>query len=713
MLFVPSLRSAMMAVGSSLPITIGSTLILYGSVAPDRLSQGVFAACLGLVLIHLLTAGSKRPVIYAARFFEAATLAVMVHQVAAQLPEWGVAATTGARMATLGLIAAGAGIVVGVLWSARADRFARFIPWPVFAGFGCTIALAIFLKQPLALWQQIQALQSTWPVLGLWAIVFGACVALQRSRPDWPAGFLGLALGAILGLGLWGLGYRLPTLMDGWTLSPPIGWSDVALLWQGTANTPRILLAIAQNAAILGVLVFLNTVVVGTQLGHLDDRRDLSRQDHALQALGLFGAGLVGAAPMSGAPTASLAAGGRDRLDWRTMVAVAALVAAVYASQALLWLPLVVVLAVLAFDGWVLWDRPSGRSAWQWLRRQALPPHQREDLLLVTAVVLASLLANMVVGLVVGLLLGLLLHAYRNTRTPVRQVLTGDQTGSHCIRNKAEQAILGRYPKAIKVLELDANQFFASAEQLYTTVKSELTPDVRVMILDWTAVRHIDSSLAKVVEKLDKAAAHDRVLMLHAGTQLQDGSVHTLLTPFVEAIRLPSDLDHALEDAENLIIQGDRLYEASAFYVVPQASSLLRQLSAADQRLVLERMSEHRFSAGGAIITRGDPSDGLWLIREGTAHVCLTDPHGRRVRLAVFREGTMVGEIGFLDGAPRSATVEAATDVTALHLARSAFDDLAARRPDIAQHLIANMAIEMAGRFRLTTQRAANRMLSR
>lgn len=139
-----------------------------------------------------------------------------------------------------------------------------------------------------------------------------------------------------------------------------------------------------------------------------------------------------------------------------------------------------------------------------------MPLHTRENLLPVAAVVLASLLGNMVAGLVIGPLLGLLKHAYRNTQTPVRQALNGEQIGSHCVHNNAELAILGQHSRAIKALELDASQFFDSAEQICASVKSELTPGLRVTVLDWTAVHNIASSLAQVNRKLDGLASDDQ-----------------------------------------------------------------------------------------------------------------------------------------------------------------------------------------------------------
>ena len=48
-------------------------------------------------------------------------------------------------------------------------------------------------------------------------------------------------------------------------------------------------------------------------------------------------------------------------------------------------------LGVFLFDAWQMWDRPTWRNLIAFLRRQPLPVHAREDLLVIGAVMVASL----------------------------------------------------------------------------------------------------------------------------------------------------------------------------------------------------------------------------------------------------------------------------------------------------------------------------------
>jgi CRP-like cAMP-binding protein len=77
-----------------------------------------------------------------------------------------------------------------------------------------------------------------------------------------------------------------------------------------------------------------------------------------------------------------------------------------------------------------------------------------------------------------------------------------------------------------------------------------------------------------------------------------------------------------------------------------------------------------RFAAGTDIIVQGREAEGFYVIEDGTVEV-LVDGVLRREEGA----GEYFGEIALLRGGPRTATVRAATPVTALALARDDFLD--------------------------------------
>ena len=76
--------------------------------------------------------------------------------------------------------------------------------------------------------------------------------------------------------------------------------------------------------------------------------------------------------------------------------------------------------------------------------------------------------------------------------------------------------------------------------------------------------------------------------------------------------------------------------------------------------------------AGEVLYRQGDPTDCAWLVESG--QVELVSVHGRRTtRHGVLGAGELIGELGLLDGAPRSATATARTDSVLLAIEREQF----------------------------------------
>jgi CRP-like cAMP-binding protein len=75
-----------------------------------------------------------------------------------------------------------------------------------------------------------------------------------------------------------------------------------------------------------------------------------------------------------------------------------------------------------------------------------------------------------------------------------------------------------------------------------------------------------------------------------------------------------------------------------------------------------------RFAAGQVVVTEGEPSDHLYLVRAGRLRVLVRSPHGDELTLSVLGPGDTLGELSVLDQQPRSASVEALTDAHLLAL---------------------------------------------
>ena len=85
------------------------------------------------------------------------------------------------------------------------------------------------------------------------------------------------------------------------------------------------------------------------------------------------------------------------------------------------------------------------------------------------------------------------------------------------------------------------------------------------------------------------------------------------------------------------------------------------------------------FETGDTLFRQGDPSDFAVLIVAGSADV-LRHAGDDAIVLGQIHAGEFVGEMGVLDGQPRSATVRAASAVDAELIERQAFLDRVERK---------------------------------
>ena len=101
----------------------------------------------------------------------------------------------------------------------------------------------------------------------------------------------------------------------------------------------------------------------------------------------------------------------------------------------------------------------------------------------------------------------------------------------------------------------------------------------------------------------------------------------------------------------------------------------------------LEQLVEVPMAAGDIVIRQGDRADRFYVIESGTVVVTQTDAAGAARELRRMGPDEVFGELGLLSGAPRSATVTAATDGLLLALDAEAFLDLVGRRPAVRGRL--------------------------
>ncbi len=701
--------SALDSTAAAIPIALGGVAIVYANFPAAYLSYGVFATLLLLVLIHGVSATTGRPMAFSARLFEATALSAILHQFLTYMPAWGLATRPEILLALMCVVSAFAFIVCTILFLLGADKFTRFIPAPVYAGFSISVAILLFMSQSKTLWRMWEAGQGAAELISVCAAAIVANLAVRQWIPRLPASAIGVAAGALVALGWWLLKDSPVQMVMASNQALQLPWSvaDFGALIAAPAKTATMLPTLLYNGALLGLMVFINMTIANESISQLDDRI-ASRWQHATVALtGGLGAA-VGAVPVAGSQQVSMAGMRVASMSNRGTFLIAIACVVLLSTGVLYWIALAAVAGVMLCDAFFMADRAALAQANAWLRRQPLQSSQKEDLALITAVTVTAVVFNLVASVFVGLMFGLVLFAMRNARKPVRFEWTGEQLHSNCARSRAEIEVLMRQGEKIKVLELEAELFFGAVASLDRSLQASLE-NSHTVILDWSRVRNVDSSIALSLKRWQRAANALNIRTLHAGATLQKGNALQFLTHHLPNATTPPDLDRALEIAENSIISADTTVSAEATSMLQDAMAILKGLSHSQRSIIEANMQQRLYKSGDIVFTTGDPSDQLLIILHGSAGIIIRADQGHDIRITSIRRGGVIGEVGFLDSAPRSATVVAQEDLMVYVLTRDAFDKLRLNHPEIVYQLMLNLTLDLASRLRHTNKLASTR----
>jgi CRP/FNR family transcriptional regulator, cyclic AMP receptor protein len=145
-------------------------------------------------------------------------------------------------------------------------------------------------------------------------------------------------------------------------------------------------------------------------------------------------------------------------------------------------------------------------------------------------------------------------------------------------------------------------------------------------------------------------------------------------------------------------------YDASGEIRREQALTFLPDRDEQDWKVLLGFAQPRRFSPGEVVIERGDTDRALYLLMAGTLEVRADE------RTPVFKTidaPSVVGEVAFLDGSPRSAELVAATAGELRRLSLDGFEALSARHPELGRAILFDLGRIIATRLRWITDRVA------
>ncbi|MBK6648368.1 MAG: cyclic nucleotide-binding domain-containing protein [Betaproteobacteria bacterium] len=138
------------------------------------------------------------------------------------------------------------------------------------------------------------------------------------------------------------------------------------------------------------------------------------------------------------------------------------------------------------------------------------------------------------------------------------------------------------------------------------------------------------------------------------------------------------------------------------------APSALMQLSLDEAKVVVEYMRPQIIAEGTMFIREGEAKDIGFMVLVLDGEVTVENIVVSRVSpitLTVLGPGSMHGELGLIDGQPRSASCTASTKLRCAILTREAMEELLKDHPKIGAKLMMAIAMRIGDRLRDNTEK--------
>jgi SulP family sulfate permease len=710
----------------ALPQALSLGVLAFAALGPQYAGAGVVAALLASVVGNFFAGLSYavRCQIVGARSSTAALVATAMATLAVhpalQTPKGPDVVAVLALVFAAVMLSGAVQLAFGL---ARLGRAIKYVPYPVVAGFmnGVAVLIAVDQLRPALGLEGYRPLASTLSQLGeirigSIAVAFAAAATtfyLHRRVPRAPPLVGGLCLGIAIH-------YTFAFFAPG-SVGPVVGPlpgiepmveemrhtagslspEAMALLWQFVIPQ-AVLLAIVGGLDGLLAAVASDSVTRGR---HDSDRVLIG------QGLGNMAGGLMGALPSQGnshTPMANYRGGGRTRLATLLHAFFLLLILAALGPVASA-VPVAALAGIMMFLAYSLFDRWSGELL------QNLGGHRQEradvaaNLLIVTLVAAALVAMNVLAALAIGVATSVILLIVKLSGSPVRRRLDGGSRVSHKVRSNAAREALRPLAPAIRIIELQGELFFGTADSLLAEVDA-LPAHARYLIVDFRRVHQLDATGARVLGvAAQRAARHGAELVLadvrddeQRGRYLRALGIDDHIPPE----RWFTDLDRALEWAEDRLLEQARFAEGAGEEFPLGQMALFEGLEPRDLARVAGVLERRVLAGGDAVFLEGEEGDCLYLIARGAVSIKARMEQGPRARrLATFTSGVVFGEMALLEGKPRSADAFAKGDRVVLYALSSArFEALVQEAPSIAARIHRNLARQLAARLRDTSE---------
>jgi SulP family sulfate permease len=619
-----------------------------------------------------------------------------------------------------------AGVLQSILAALKLGGLVYFVPFPVHAGYingSALLMVGAMVPHVLGVtvayggptdWQDYSILA---PLVALSALL----IALRP--PAWTRGFPPYLLGLLVASGLHhllaltplagGLGPLLSAPVFEWpradTLAPALERLGDGLLLDNWWPLLQFAVAVAMMST-------LQTALAGSSIDEITRQRRYSERELFAQGVANVAVGVFGAPPASASTTRSklnLDAGGSTAVS-RLVFGVSLLVALALGLRLMNYLPMAAIAGVfIAVAVGLLdkWTRGGAAVLWRQTLKRRVPRSLAWNYATMVAVAAITVFVSLAAAILLGTLAAMVMFIRSNSKRPIRQVVHAGQRTSRKIRPAAEAELLRANGSRIVLVELDGALFFGTAEAADEEIE-HLAHGVDYLILDFERVTEVDASGARVLLlTADFVQSHGRQLLLSGlmpndprTRSIRDMDVHGLLAD----AQFFHDADRALEHAEDRLLDSLAPSKAQRPVLGLKETLLGSGLDAGELAQLSALMVERRLARGEAVFRRGDPGDAMYVSLQGRIGIWLppgaeAGEAGRGRRMVSYAPGVAFGEMGLLQGRPRSADAIAEEDALVLELPRAGYERIAADSPALLAKMLLNLGLLLSSRVRALT----------
>ncbi|MEG3617200.1 SulP family inorganic anion transporter [Magnetovibrio sp. PR-2] len=744
--FKYDLGAAFVGALTTLPQAVAYGLIAIAPLGPEWAMFGIMAS-VGTSVVHGALAGAWGPNRFLISGAGAVTALVMASAISAALsrgysPEDALVLSYGAIVI--------AGLAQWLAGQLRLGRITSYVPVPVFAGFGNASALLVIISAlPTVLGQ---------PDQNLWTLLFND---LDTVLP-WAAAVGGVTI--LVHLGLEGRIRLIPAALIGLaagtavyyvaspTTAPLIGHLDLSVLWREPplvfpmldwlSGAPNLQWRDADIPIFAGLsmalLASFYTVITSSALALSQD--ETIDSDHELRVYGAGNVlmGVLGFLPSNGSPSRSNAvvmAGAKTRAaNWGS--ALAFLILVVGLAPIVKLLPLWATAGMLVASSLQAIDRDTLDKLFSlFLRRMEYPRLIAGDLLVTVVVVVTALTLNLIAAVGLGVFLSVALFVLGMGKNPIRRMYRGSRIHSKIQRPAHETKILEQYGERIGIIEIQGALFFGSTARLISEAQALLDDGVEYLILDFKHLSSIDSTGTSKLRLLSLLCdgAGGKLMISYVQRErraVRNGNGHASEKDARQGNSSPrwiwlnlktggivdvlgenwifADTDTALARAEKVLLDQMQTHGHSAHLRPISTSPLFDGLSRQDLMDLGQSVQRRIYRKGEQIFAQGEDAACAYFLARGRMNIFIDIPGAsRKKRISTLMAGSLFGEMGLIDGEPRSASVVASRDSVCYVIDTKHFSQLRQERPDLVVTLMSNVAKQFSSRLRV-----ANIMIS-